>query len=192
MKILVTTILGFINFFTNSETLFPLDQHGKYTFSEVVEVPGMTRNELFTNGEEFVKKIKVLNTNKKYFSKDKENFILTNKGSFYVYRFGSLKKAIDGAVEYEIKLELKDGKYRYTITNFVFNEYRRNRYGKFEPVNGKFYPLEMEMTSLNQKEWEKHREVVFEKTWDLIHNLYGEMIFIEAKKSKVSPKEDVW
>ncbi|MCK5372487.1 MAG: hypothetical protein KAQ62_28185, partial [Cyclobacteriaceae bacterium] len=89
-------------------------------------------------------------------------------------------------------LEIKDGKYRYTITNFIFNEYQRNRYGKYEPVKGKFIPLEMEVSSINKKEWEKHKQVVFEKSLELIQNLYSEMIYAEEKKNKKVKKDDNW
>jgi hypothetical protein len=50
----------------------------------------------------------------------------------------------------------------------------------------------MDRTSLNQKEWEKHRQVVFEKTQELIHNMYGDMIFVESTKPKKSKTEDNW
>jgi len=108
-----------------------------------------------------------------------------------VYRLDSLKKAIAGAVEYDITLELKNDKYRYTISNFLFNEYKKNRYGKSEPIKGKYIPLEREASSWNKKEWEKQKEVVFEKTEELIVNLNGEMIYAE-KNNKKQKKEKEW
>jgi hypothetical protein len=158
----------------------------------VVELPGMKKEIIFKNGEKFMSQVKVLNSRTKHLQKDKDNQTIQNKGSFYVYRIGAVKNAIGGAVEYDITLDVKDGKYRYTITNFQFNPYERNRYGTFEPVKGKYIPLEANMTTLNQKEWEKHREVVFDKTKDLINNLYGSMIYTEKKKSKKVKKEENW
>ena len=177
------------------EVDFPLDEHGKYAFSEVVELPGMKKESLYENGLKFSKKVKVLNSKKKFLFADKENDVITNRGSFYVYSQGSIKKAIAGAVEYNFKLEFKDGKYRYTIDNFVFNEYKRNRYGKYEPVKGKYKPLEMEVSSLNRKEWDKQRQVVYDKTQEMIGNLYGDMVHVEEskkKKKKKEKKDDDW
>ncbi|MCK5210813.1 MAG: DUF4468 domain-containing protein, partial [Cyclobacteriaceae bacterium] len=174
------------------DTQFPIDDLGKYTITEVVELHGIDKDKLFLNGQKFMKKVKVLNSKKKYYKIEKDNYTITNKGSFYVYRIGSVKKGIGGAVEYDINLEIKDGKYRYTITNFIFNEYQRNRYGKYEPVKGKFIPLEMEVSSINKKEWEKHKQVVFEKSLELIQNLYSEMIYAEEKKNKKVKKDDNW
>ena len=192
MKSLIIIIsLLTLNAFS-SHTEFPIDESGKYTFSEVVEVPGMPREKLLNNGTAFLNTIKILKSRKSYLNIDEDNYQLTTRGSFYVYRYGSIKKAIDGAVEYDIKIELKEGKYRYTITNFVFNEYQRNRYGKYEPIKGKYTPLEMQVSSLNRKSWENYKETVLEKTQGLINNMYGEMIFSETKKSKKLKREENW
>jgi hypothetical protein len=192
MKIFSLLISFFVLNIATGNTEFPLDESGKYTFSDVVEVPGLSRDQLMNNGRAFLKTIKVLKSRKKHLTIDKENYQLSTKGSFYVYRYGSIKKAIDGAVEYELKIELKDDKYRYTITNFRFNEYQRNRYGKYEPIKGKYEPLEMEVSSFNKKSWEYYKETVMEKTQGLIDNIYGEMIYSEAGKSKKAKKEDNW
>ena len=170
---------------------FPIDQTGKYSFTDIVDLKGMSKDQLFKNGEIFIKAIKVLHSNTKLYSADKVNYQIFNRGSFYVYRLGSLKKAIAGAVEYDITLELKNDKYRYTISNFLFNEYKKNRYGKSEPIKGKYIPLEREASSWNKKEWEKQKEVVFEKTEELIVNLNGEMIYAE-KNNKKQKKEKEW
>jgi len=177
---------------TAQDRLFPINEIGKYEFSEVVELSGLDKEKLFINGQKFMKKVKVLNSKKKFYSEEKENYTLKNRGSFYVYRLGSVKKGIGGAVEYDLKLEIKDGKYRYILTNYIFNEYQKNRYGKYEPVKGKYTPLETEVSSLNRKEWDKQRQVVYDKSQELIQNLYGEMIYAEEKKSKKDKKDVNW
>lgn len=171
---------------------FPVDESGKYILTDVVELKGMTKDQLFENGEKFMKKIKVLHSRSKYINSDKENYQIKNRGSFYVYRLGSIKKGIAGAVEYDITLDFKDDKYRYQITNFRFNEYKKNRYSKYEPIKGKYTPLEMEASSLNMKEWENQKAVVYEKSMELIQNLNGEMIFAEEKKHKKQKKKKYW
>lgn len=171
---------------------FPLDETGRYTFTDVAELNGMSINQLYENGEKFMKKIKVLHSKTKYFKADKVNNQIFNRGSFYVYRLGSVKKGIGGAVEYDITLDFKEGKYRYTISNFQFNEYKKNRYGKYEPIKGKYTPLEMGVSALNTKEWEKQKEVVYEKTQELIQNLNGEMIYAKEEKKKKDKKKKDW
>ena len=171
---------------------FPVNDNGKYEFSEVVQLGGIDKDKLFQNGQKFMKKVKVLKSKKNYYSEDMENYSITNKGSFYVYRLGSVKKGIAGATEYDLTLEIKDGKYRYSLTNFVFNEYKKNRYAKYEPINGKYIPLEAQVGSLSKKEWEYQRQVVYDKSQELIQNLYGEMIYSEKKKKKKEKQLDDW
>ena len=185
------TLFGYI---LQQQAPFPVDERGKYTFQEVTEIHGMDQKALFENGKSFMKKLKLLNSKTNYLSVDNDNFTITNKGSFYVYQHGSVNRAIDGAVEYDLTLEIKDGRYRYTITNFIFNEYKRNRYGKFEPINGKYVPLETEVSNLNKKGWENHRQVVYDKSQELIQNLYSNMIFSDEpdRKPKKIKKQDDW
>lgn len=177
---------------TAQDVPFPLNEIGKYEFNEIVELNGIDKDKLFENGQKFMKKVKVLNSKKKFYTEEKEDYMLKNRGSFYVYRLGSVKKGIGGAVEYDLTLEMKDGKYRYTITNFIFNEYQKNRYGKYEPINGKYTPLETEVSSLNKKEWDKQRQVVYDKSQELIQNLNSDMIYAEEKKNKKEKKDHNW
>lgn len=190
---LTLIILFSVSFSVNAQDiLFPTNEAGKYEFSEVVELNWLDKDKLFLNGQKFMKKIKVLHSKKKFYTEEKENYTINNRGSFYVYRLGSVKKGIGGAVEYDLILEIKDGKYRYTLTNFIFNEYQKNRYGKYEPIKGKYTPLEAQVGSLNKNEWDKQRQVVFDKSQELIQNLYSNMIYAEEKKKKKEKKDDNW
>ena len=192
LKLSLITIFS-ISLSVNAQNIpFPINEIGKYEFNEVVELNGMDKDKLFLNGQKFIKTIKVLNSKKKFYTENKESYVINNRGSFYVYRLGSVKKGIGGAVEYDLTLEIKDGKYRYTLTNFIFNEYQKNRYGKYEPMKGKYTPLEAQVSSLNKKEWDKQRQVVYDKSQELIQNLYGEMIYAKEKEKKKEKKDNNW
>ena len=152
----------------------------------------MDKEHLFSKAQPFLNKIEVSNSLKNYYQQDEENLILKNKGSFFVYNLGSVKKSIAGAVEYDITLEFKDEKCRYTITNYLFNPYKRNRYGKFEPINGKYKALEKEVSKSNMKEWKMHRKEVCEKSQALIINLNNEFRYNEIDKHKTIKKDEDW
>jgi hypothetical protein len=188
--IVVFSLLSFSAFAQKSE--FPINEIGKYELSEVVEMGGMDKNKLFQNGQKFMKKVKVLNSRKKFYTEDEEAYSIQNRGSFYVYRLGSMKKGIAGAVEYDLSIKVKDEKYRYTLTNFIFNEYKRNRYAKYEPIIGKYTPLEVEVSALNKKEWDQQRQQVYDKSQELIQNLYSDMIYVEQKKKKKVKNSEDW
>ena len=192
LKLLITILFSASLSAYAQDISFPINEIGKYEFNEVVELNKLDKDKLFLNGQKFMEKIKILHSKKKFYKEEKENYTIKNRGSFYVYRLGSIKKRIGGAVEYDLTLEIKDEKYRYTLTNFIFNEYQKNRYGKYEPIKGKYTPLEAQASSLNKKEWDKQRQVVFDKSQELIQNLYSNMIYAEEKKKKKDKKDDNW
>ena len=44
----------------------------------------------------------------------------------------------------------------------------------------------------HKKEWDKQRQVVFDKSQELIQNLYSNMIYAEEKKKKKDKKDNNW
>ncbi len=170
-KIVFISCIFILNAFTSQKQALLKDETGRYTIKDIVEVAGTNKKELFDAGKEFMRKIKVANQRKGHLMENAEKMILTNKGSFSVHKPGSLKKHADGAVLYDIRLEFKDGIYRCIITNFQFKEYRRNRYGKYEPVKGKLIPLETTLSSLNKSTWDNYRKTVLAKSTALLENL---------------------
>ena len=191
-KFLLLILCTFCLTASAQDALFPINDIGKYELSEVVKLDGMHKEKLFQNGRVFMKKVKVLNSKQDHYIEDPDQVTMKNRGSFYVYKLGSVKKGIAGAVEYDLTIELKEGRYRYTITNFIFNEYKRNRYAKYEPIKGKYTPLEVEMSALNKKEWDQQRQLVYDKSQELIQNLYSDMIYVEQKKKKKVKKSEDW
>ena len=192
MKItLFLTFLLIQNAFAQ-KAVFPTDENGKYTFIEIVDLPEMKSERLFRNGQAFMDKIEFMDSKENFLAVDENNNSIQTKGRFSVHNYGSIKKHIDGIVSYSILLEIKDGKYRYTITDFVFNPYERNRYGKFVPVNGKTTPLEVAPSKLNQKNWNQYRSEVYEKTFVLIQNLNKAMSYDETSETIKIKKETNW
>ncbi len=189
-KIAFFSCLFLISASTIQKHELPTDESGKYVLIEVAEFPGIKKEDLFNAGKAFIQKIKIANQRKKHLVADTEKMILINKGSFFVHKPGSLQKHADGAVLYDIRLEFKDDKYRCIVTNFQFKEYRRNRYGKYEPVKGKIIPLETQPSGLNRKTWDNYKKIVLTKSTDLIENLKQEMSGkIMAKQENVTINE---
>jgi hypothetical protein len=153
-------LLGLVISFHPSQAqdvMLPQDETGHIVFYEVVEADSFTQEELLDNAQEFArktlgkKKIKPVLT-------DTAGSILVKDASFKVYE-KMITKRIDGIIHYIFKVEVKDGKYRYFFSDFTFQPYERNRYGKFEPVSGKYKPLEEDFKG-NRKSWEDHKETV--------------------------------
>jgi len=58
----------------------------------------------------------------------------------------------DGSVTFTIRVDVKDGKYRYWLSDFVFNPYQRNRYNGYESIPGIYIPLEKPDGKIEQKD----------------------------------------
>jgi len=116
---------------------------------EVVDAPGYSQEQLFDNALSWSKET----FKKPLSSKGDTVCTITSRGSFTVHNVGSLKKHPDGVVEFELTIEIKEAKYRYTITNYTFIPYVRDRYAQFVPQNSKSIPLESESSILNKANW---------------------------------------
>ncbi len=184
--------LFFANYALAQSPAFPIDDSGKYIFSDVIAVPGINKGELYSKGEKFIQQLEVHNSTQNNLRKNHEDSTLFNKGSFVVHNLGAVKNSVGGIVVFDMTLEFKDEKYRYTITNFIFNPYKRNRYGKFESVAGKYTPLEKEVSRLNNKEWAKYRKEVYNDSQALIKKLNQEMTYKESDHLKKVIKEENW
>jgi hypothetical protein len=57
----------------------------------------------------------------------------------------------DAKITYNMIIEVKEGKYRYWLTDFVVIPYERDRYANFVPVSGKDTALEHGLRKLGQK-----------------------------------------
>jgi len=166
----------------------PLGNNGKITFHGVVETPGLPQETLHQNALGFLAEIKVVNQKKKEDYLTEEDEKVTSIGGFLVYNY----KSPDGEIRYTITIEVKDNKYRYTITDFVFYPYTRNRYGRFEREKWQFKSLDEPVHKSNQKSWEKHKAKTGDKMERLISSMSLEMerLPIVAEESKSSSDSD--
>ncbi|MEJ2904870.1 hypothetical protein [Pedobacter panaciterrae] len=131
--------------------VLPMDERGKYTFLEVAELP-------------LVKK-EVMSANAKRFFKGYSKAIKLNSSEGDTAFYGKGKMVLNkslvgvghptGEAKYNISLELRNGKYRLILTDFMFTPYERDRYGNFVPV-AVSTALEKSPGKLNNAEWEKN------------------------------------
>ncbi|MDB5141891.1 MAG: hypothetical protein JWQ66_604 [Mucilaginibacter sp.] len=126
------------------KSLLSLDEHNKYIYYQVVDLPGISADSLYKNAEYFIKsvypKTKSIQSNNSINIKDK----------FLTYT--SFVKHENGEMAYTLNIECKDAKYRYWLTDFVFTPYERNRYGVYVPINGIEIPLESAESKVIKKD----------------------------------------
>ena len=118
MKILIIISFFLLPMFGYSQT------DTLISFSGVVKVDGVTKDQLFQNGrqwynKEFVSSKAVLQI------VDKETGELSGKGilkSYYDFKMLGTVKKYDCYFRVSIDIKVKDGKYKYSFTEFVIDE----------------------------------------------------------------------
>ena len=133
----------------------PFDERGKLIYYEVVESTKTPKDSLISRASAF------LNADVKRFK------VVSVKGDTLVEATGKMlisKNALGmarpmGAVDYNFYAEVKEGKYRFWLTDFVFTSYLRDRYGNFVPSTAIGTPLEREQSKLRAAEWLSYQKI---------------------------------
>lgn len=182
-RVLIFGICLLIAQITNAQkSLLSLDEHNKYIYYQVVDLPAVSADSLHKN---------VIYFTETAYPKTK-SIVTSNNGAIIKDKFltyTSLVKHENGEMAYSLNIECKDGKYRYWITDFVFTPYERNRYGVFVPTNGLDIPLETAESKLTKKELEGY----FDQTGSFCKQL-GEKLkiyMVEGRKIKKSDQQPV-
>lgn len=179
-------------YFYPQDTLLPLNESGKIEFKEEVYMEEMGKEALFRNALAYAAKIKKAGdrkAKKPRLEKDQ----LSQEGSFYVYKKGLFTSQIHGEIKYTLKINVTDQGYTYSFSDFVFQFYKRNRYGQFSPVSGKIKPLEDEKYSGMQEAWQDYKEFTRQVVDNHIRVLKKEMQNIPpgARANKVDTEKEL-
>ncbi|WP_020526533.1 DUF4468 domain-containing protein [Flexithrix dorotheae] len=169
----------------------PLSETGKITFYEVVEVDSVKKEVLLNNAFQYLAGLHLPELNATHKKKKNPKKIdkkiaglpieldsavgkVQSRYAFKVYK-GEYAKHADGEISYNLTIEVKEGRYRYIFTNFIFQPYSLNRYGKYTAVSGIYKPLEGPPYEGN-KNWNKHKLATEEKINGLITSLKLKML----------------
>ena len=130
------------------QDLLSFDEHNKYIYYQVVDMPGIPADTLYARGLNFLK-----TEYPKFRLKGTPNANnISGEGKFLTYSGVSVLKHESGEITYSLSIEFKDQKYRYWLTGFTFTPYVRDRYGNFVPERGIAIPLETAISKLNKKD----------------------------------------
>lgn len=158
----------------NARQILPKDETGKIVFTEVVEVPNVTKDQLYSRAYEWF--AKTFNSAQNVIQmQDKENGKIVGKGIFdEMNASGTLGMGgVKGYAKFTISIYLKDGKYKYEVADFVHEGiWIGEPYGS--PSNGG--ALENEKPDCGRNvislgKWEKIKIKVDERTLLLIESL---------------------
>lgn len=125
----------FFTFFLFTSVIFaqtpklPIDSITKeITYSEVVKLDStFTKDKLFSNAKLWISK--TFNSSKSIIdTEDKQEGVIIIKPMFQAYHRALGMDHNSGHIEYTLKIFIKDGKYKYEITDF----YHNGRYNNFQ------------------------------------------------------------
>ena len=131
--------------------VLPLGPDGRAELLEVVRADSLTAGQLFARAEGWLRR-----RGYALALADSAAGRLEATHAFGLYDRGYVSKRLHGQVRYGLTVEVKPGRYRLRLHNFVFAYYQEDRTGRFVPT-GKTRPLENPAAPGWQKLWESHR-----------------------------------
>lgn len=139
----------------NAQAILPVDENNKISFAAVVETDSLTKEQLHGNLENWL-------INGGYTIESNEldaqirKIVATN--DFEVFAKGYVSKKIHGKISYTLTIEIKDYKYCYNFSNFIFHYYKESRNYAMIPT-GETKPLEEQKAPAWQTLWEAHKKL---------------------------------
>ncbi len=155
-------------------------------FASVVIADSLSKQFLFKNAKNWVM---LLNHHDEKTSITLEDSIggrVFGKSLFFVYSQTGILKKVSGTINYNLSIEVKDNKYRYRFSDFVFHYFKQDRYYNMVET-GKTKPLEDTEASGWQKLWAQHKSTTYLKIHDQINAMKIKMV----EKQRIAAEEKV-
>jgi hypothetical protein len=180
---LIFLILIYSHYVTGqTETItLPVNDQGLVEYTRSVDTDSLTYLTLWDNAIKYLNTLSVPDQLTKDVQVNENLTAMSHQFGFYLIVKPALTKQVDGVVIADIKISVKDSKYEYTINNFKFIKYARNRFGVFVPKSSKKYPLEKYYPDNKKKTWIAHFEAINNKMEKLTTELGVKMIEIRNK-----------
>ena len=131
--------------------VLPLDERGKASFYEVVTADSLRAGVLYAHAKSWLRQ-----RGYALAVADSAAGQLVAAPAFGLYDRGYVSRKLHGKVQYQLTVEVKDGRYRVQGRDFTFAYYREDRFNQFRPT-GQTKPLEDPTAPGWQKLWEIHR-----------------------------------
>lgn len=162
----------------------PFDENKKVTYQDIIKTDSsITVIQLLNNAEKWVEK------NMDLMAIDADKKTITGTNEFWTYSHKGVLQRTTGKITHDVSIEIKEGKYRYTFTNFVYHYYITDRYNKFGPT-GQKRPLESVKAPGWTKLWNKHKYAMDNNMNAYIEDLKKSMIIVPKSVEEVKKEED--
>lgn len=160
------------------------------TYSEVIQVDGVSKDELYNRAKQWFSSA-YRDANKVIKDESKSDGSITAK-AIMRYNSGILSGSAitKGAISYDIAIAVRDGRYKYVISNFIHTPYDDEQYGNFGLIttSDEAPKVKLKLGTTNgwrRKVWEDIKKQIDEYTPALIEDMKSGM-------SKAAPTEEDW
>ena len=143
--------LGLVNVALAQKDSLATDEHGKYIYYHVVNLGKDNANVLLVRAADFFD-MPANKANFKITDRDANAKTIDGMGFFTVASTTLLTKHDDGKINFKLRIEVKEGKYRYWLTDFVFIPYYKDRYNNLVPKPGVEIPAEELSKKIDNKD----------------------------------------
>jgi hypothetical protein len=136
-----------------NEQALPFDDRGKFIYYEVVALKAVHKDSLQQRLSNYFRlkngplKLKSVVGDSAYIA----------TGKLVISKTLLVMSHPSGEISYQFQAEVKEGKYRYWLTDFNFVPYQRDRYGNFVASTSIGTPLEETPGKLNAGQWKEYQ-----------------------------------
>ena len=152
-KLLLILLLPFYSLAQDDATKvnFPLDSTRNISFSEVIKVENTDAQTLYSRAKLFIAEAYKSNKDVTQLNDDAAKIVLIKPVIKNIWHDGWVGTC-NGYTSYQLKIECKDGKYRYTLNGLIFHE---TSYGLKLIVDNIGSDLLVKPKDINEKNWNK-------------------------------------
>ena len=189
---IVMSVIFLLVFGGVSAQYLPVNGSGKCEVAEVVLAEGFLKSTLYSNQLQWFKMLaSSSDVTLSSIQKDSIEGRTAGNAEFLVYSQSGILRKVAGAIRYHVSVEVKDGKYRYAFSDFIFDYYKQDR--NYHMVKtGKTKPLEETEAGGWQKLWTQHRKTVFSLVSQQVDALKIKMIETPDTNNKPTEKKVDW
>lgn len=146
-------ICSVISVKAQNDEFLPVDELGKFIYYEVVELKALSKDSLKTKIFQFFKRKDDLVV----YKSAQGDTAFSASGKFVISKTLLAMSHPSGEIIFRFEIEIKDRKYRFWLTDFVFIPYQRDRYGNFVPSNPIGTALESTPGKLDAAQWKAYQ-----------------------------------
>ncbi len=166
-----------------AQTKDKADTTEKVVFTDIVKVDSTSRFELYRKASKWAESQKF-----QIVEEDPYGGKIIAKNKITVYTDKGVLAKPNGEFNYDVVIDIKDGKYRYTFSNFVYTYIKMDRNYRYAPVKGK-KPMEDGKAAGWKKQWGKNKMQVTNSVEGYISSLREAMKYVAPVKVAEKQKE---